>query len=367
LVRVDRERVVEEAMRRRAERLLRLLENAVERMSIGVVITEPDGTILYVNPAGASMHGYTPRELIGTRYDLFAPEGEPARPPASGTLDGRGWMREQISRTRDGAAFPARLVSDSVRDEDGHLLAVVTCCEDISERRRVERMKQDFIATVSHELRTPLTSIVAALGLLGQSALRDDPDRLKELTAVAHRNSLRLLHLVNDLLDLQRLSAGRLTLEMTPLEVAPLLDEAAAGMRAFAEERGVRLEVQARSGLRAVADRRRLVQVLLNLLSNAIKFSPQGAPVRLCGSREGERVVLSVQDQGPGIPPAFRDRLFERFTQADTSTTRATGGSGLGLAIARQLVEAMAGEIDFHSLDRGSTFAVRLPASGHAD
>ena len=207
-------------------------------------------------------------------------------------------------------------------------------------------MKQDFISTISHELRTPLTSIVAALGLLEQPTLRSDPERIGELTSVAHRNSRRLLDLINDLLDIQRLSAGRLTLDATAIDVLPLLDEAAAGMRAFAHERGVRIVVEAAPGLVAVADRRRLVQVLLNLLSNAIKFSPKDAPVHLGGADEDDTVVLSVTDHGPGIPENFRAHLFERFTQADASTARATGGSGLGLAIARQLVEAMAGAIE---------------------
>lgn len=362
LMRVDRERILEEAKRRRAERFLQMLEKAIERMSIGVVISEPDGTLLYVNPAGASMHGYEPRELIGTRYELLAAveDSVSAGPPEP--LAGRPWVREQLSRTRDGNTFPARLVSDNVRDEEDRLTATVTCLEDITERRRVESMKQDFISTVSHELRTPLTSIVAALGLLEQPSLRGDPERLGELTGLAHRNSRRLLDLINDLLDIQRLSAGRLALESTAIDVLPLLDEAAAGMRAFAHERGVRIVVESEPGLVAIADRRRLVQVLLNLLSNAIKFSPEDAPVHLGGTDESDTVILSVSDRGPGIPETFRVHLFERFTQADASTARATGGSGLGLAIARQLVEAMGGSIEVETEEgRGTTFLVRLP------
>ena len=362
LVRVDRERIVQEAKRRRAERLLQMLEKAVERMSIGVVITEPDATILYVNPAGSTMHGYTPGELMGTRFDLLAPDGEAPPEPGADAPPGRPWVREQMSRTRDGGTFPCRLVSDRVRDDHGEVVAVVTCCEDISERRRVEQMKQDFIATVSHELRTPLTSIVAALGLLGQASLRSDPDRLDELTSVAHRNSHRLLNLVNDLLDLQRLSSGRLSLDAQTVDIAPLLEEAAAGMRAFAQEKDVRIAVRAERRLRVVADRRRMVQVLLNLLSNAIKFSPAGGEVDISGRTEGESVVLAVRDSGPGIPEAFRAQLFERFTQADASSARITGGSGLGLAIARQLVEAMGGSIGFDTVEgEGTTFHVALP------
>lgn len=362
LMRVDRERIVEEAKRRRAERFLQMLEKAVERMSIGVVITEPDGTMLYVNPAGASMHGYEPRELIGTRYELLAPADGASNLPPSGLTAGRPWVREQLSRTRDGGTFPARLVSDNVRGENDRLATIVTCCEDISERRRIDRMKQDFISTISHELRTPLTSIVAALGLLEQPAVRSDAERLGELTSVAHRNSRRLLDLINDLLDIQRLSVGRLSLEAATIEILPLLDEAAAGMRAFAHERNVRIVVAAPPALVATADRRRLVQVLLNLLSNAIKFSPAGAAVRLTGSAERDAIVISVADRGPGIPATFRAQLFERFTQADASTVRATGGSGLGLAIARQLVEAMHGGIDVETEQGlGTTFFVRLP------
>jgi len=363
LERVDRELVVQASKRRHAERSLRMLEKAVETMSIGVSITDLEGTLLYVNPAGAQMFGYAVDELLGRPADLVGAEAPAAR-PLEAWADHQPWTHERVVSGRDGRRVPVRLVADAVRDENGSILALVTSCEDITERRRVEQMKHDFLSTVSHELRTPLTSIIASLGLLESSSLVADPAHRRELLEVANRNSHRLLQLINDLLDLQKLTAGKISLEIVPLEVRPTLEEALAGIRAFADELQVELRlVAAATGLRVLADRRRLVQVLLNLLSNAIKFSPTGQTVETGATAGDGRVVLYVADRGPGIPEAFRSRLFEKFSQADASSRRTSGGSGLGLTIAKELVEAMGGSIRFDTeVGIGTTFYVELPA-----
>lgn len=362
LLRVDRELVLQASKRRLAERSLRMLETAVETMSIGVTVNDPEGTILYVNPAGAAMHGYAVGKLRGANISRLWPDDVPVPSAGERIADGAApWVREAEHVTRDGRTFPVRLVSDAVVD-DGQLLAVVTSCEDITERRQVEQMKHDFISTVSHELRTPLTSIIASLGLLDGSALRTDPGHSAELVAVAHRNSQRLLQLINDLLDLQKLSAGKLALTLEAIDVGDMLEEAIAGIAAFADEYRVelRLEPLARP-LLAFADRRRLIQVVLNLVSNAIKFSPAGAEVTVAARPVEGRVVLSVADRGPGIPDAYQQAVFERFTQIDGSTTRRSGGSGLGLTIARELVEAMEGTIGLDTeVGTGTTFFVDL-------
>ena len=366
LQRVDRERVVEESKRRRAERSLRMLEKAVETMSIGVTICDPRGSILYINPAGAELHGYAVEAVVGHDIALFSVGDDPFIVPQTALSREQPWARETLHITRDGREFPVRLVSDAVRDADGQVLAVVTSCEDITERRQVDKMKHDFISTVSHELRTPLTSIIASLGLLAHSALRDDPKHVEDLVSAAHRNSNRLLQLINDLLDLQKLTAGKLMLDLQPVDVGAVLEESVAGIQAFADEVDIPLRLHGvPAGLMALGDRRRLNQVLLNLLSNAIKFSPTGTPVEV-NARRGDhrRVVLSVADQGPGIPPEFRGRLFERFTQIDSSATRRAGGSGLGLTIVKELVEAMEGSVSFETeIGQGTTFFVELPAA----
>ena len=343
---------------------LQLLDLAVQRMSLGVTITDPAGTILYVNPADAAMHGYKPEELVGQRSRIFGPEDtNPAERPEVPAF----WRRESVNRARDGRTFPVRLISDTVLDEEGRPRAFVTLCEDVSEMRqvqeRVERLKRDFLATVSHELRTPITSMLGALGLLRGTRLAAQPERIEELLEIAERNGSRLLLLVNDLLDLQRLEEGALRFQMAPLRLGPLLDESVRGIKGFADLYKVSLRVESdASGATLVTDRDRLAQVLYNLLSNAIKFSPAGREVLLAGRAEDGHVEILVRDHGTGIPEEFRSRLFEKFAQAEDPQTRRQGGSGLGLSISKKLIEGLGGTIAVASSPgAGTTVTVRLP------
>lgn len=662
LVRVDRELVDQDQKRRRAERTLRILEKAVETMSLGVTVSDPEGKILYVNPADARMHGYTVEELLGKNASLYSPTNLPPTEDSDSVFL-HPWTRERLNVTQDGLVFPVRLVSDMVRDAENKPMALVTICEDISDRKRIEaaldrrdrilesvglaaerflaessweasveevleslkqatevdrvrlvrieelrphglddtwsvldssrdstplsaelpaagdvfprwestlrrgqllqgrvrelpeeerdeleergvksfaivpifvlddwlgylsfedhdeerewspaelevlrtaartfgaamhrkqaeialassqakyqdllenasdlvqsvspegrfqfvnrawkealgytqdevgkmrlwdivhhdqrerfaevlrdimgggnvervevvfvaksgrqiylegsvnarfvagepvatrgifrditertiidRMKKEFISTVSHELRTPLTSIIASLGLLQSGRLSHDEDRSSELVAVAHRNSNRLLQLINDLLDLQKLTAGKIVYRFQPVELSILIDEVLRGIQAFADSFQIELDAKdIESDMRVWADRDRLIQVLNNLLSNAIKFSPKGERVTLSAGRNGQNAVIAVADRGPGIPEEFRTRLFERFTQVDSSATRSAGGSGLGLSIVKGLVEGMQGQVSLETnMEEGTTFFVELPLS----
>jgi PAS domain S-box-containing protein len=343
---------------------LQLLELAVQRMSLGLTITDPAGEILFVNAADAAMHGYKPDELVGQRSRIFGQEDAgPAERPEVPAF----WRRESLNRTRDGRLFPVRLISDTVLDEEGRPRAFVTLCEDVSEARRtqerVERLKRDFLATVSHELRTPITSILGALGLLRDTRLGEQPERIQELLEIADRNGNRLLLLVNDLLDLQRLEEEAMTFRMAPLRLGTFLDDTARGLAGFAELYKVRLRVETGSpDSSLVSDRDRLAQVLYNLLSNAVKFSPAGQEVLLAGRVEDGQVEIVVRDHGPGIPAEFRSRLFENFAQAEDPQTRRQGGSGLGLAISKKLIDGLGGTIAIASAPgAGTTVTVRLP------
>ena len=345
-------------------RHLQLLDLAVQRMSVGLTITDPAGEIIYVNPADAAMHGYKPEELLGQRSRIFGLEGagESERPEVPAF-----WRRESLNRTRDGRVFPVRLISDTVLDEEGRPRAFVTLCEDVSEMRQVQervvRLKQDFLATISHELRTPITSMLGALGLLRGTRLAENPQRVGELLEIAERNGSRLLVLVNDLLDLQRLEEGAMRFQMAPLRLGPVLEETARGLEGFAELYRVSLRVEAGApGASLVTDRDRLAQVLYNLLSNAIKFSPPGREVLLAGRVDDGHVEIAVRDHGPGIPEEFRSRLFEKFAQAEDPQTRRQGGSGLGLSISKKLIEGLGGTIAVASAPgAGTTVTVRLP------
>ena len=240
---------------------------------------------------------------------------------------------------------------------------------DLTEQRRVERMKDEFLATVSHELRTPLTSVLGALGLVAAGAAGEVPAAAQGLIVVARRNGERLSRLVDDVLDLTKLEGNQMVLQQRPASLNKLLEEAVAANTAYAERTGalLQLAIQADSP-RALVDPDRLMQVMANLLSNAIKHSRSGQTVgvALYGHSDGWRI--DVTDQGPGIDPAFRERLFTKFAQADGSDHRAQGGTGLGLYISRMLLDRMGARIFVESRPgEGSTFSVIIPALRESD
>ncbi|HEX4910628.1 MAG TPA: HAMP domain-containing sensor histidine kinase, partial [Permianibacter sp.] len=240
------------------------------------------------------------------------------------------------------------------------------CCllHDMTDRIAHERIKREFVAMVSHELRTPLTSIRGALALLGSGQVSNDPSQHQQLLKIATDNSKRLLLLVNDLLDFEKLEVGRFELALRRVAVLPLLQQTLDELHGFAQSQAVTLELQNHipddTELKLAPDR--FVQIMVNLLSNAIKFSTQGSLVHVRASLDGDDVCIEVIDQGIGIAADKQAFIFQKFWQADASASRKHSGTGLGLAISKGLTEAMAGRIGFHStLGRGSTFWLRFP------
>lgn len=239
----------------------------------------------------------------------------------------------------------------------------VSIVRDISERRRVDRMINEFVSTVSHELRTPLTSIRGSLGLLEGGALGSLSDNAAEMIKIASANSRRLLLLINDILDIQKIESGMMNLHFARVPVAELLRQAIHENQSYADQFGVRfVPDESDEELSVLGDHARLMQVLNNLMSNAAKFSPSGSVVELGVERRGERVRISVSDRGPGVPEEFRAKLFDKFTQLDSSDTRSKGGTGLGLHITRLIVEKHGSEMVYTVREQGgSIFRFELP------
>lgn len=265
---------------------------------------------------------------------------------------------------RDDTEHAVRLAGIFRRDELGCAQAVIGVAWDITDIKRVERMKSEFVSTVSHELRTPLTSIRGSLGLVASGVVGELPIAVRELVEIAYKNSERLSFLINDILDIERIESGKMRLDLQPQLVKPLMEQAVAANQGFAQNFSVHLRLSIDSDAEVVVDASRFMQVMANLISNAVKFSDTDETVEIAAMDLGGRMRIEVRDRGPGIPVEFRERIFQRFSQADASDTRARGGSGLGLAITKTFVERMRGEIGFAAREGGGTvFFFELPSS----
>lgn len=247
-----------------------------------------------------------------------------------------------------------------VVDEMELRLALQDAMKHAAHETRLRAMQDEFVATVSHELRTPLTSIRGTLGLLEGGVAGDLPEKARDMVAIASRNSIDLLTLINDLLDMQKLNAGKLDFNFAVVEIGALLKKTCDNLQGFAAEKRVEIRHVRRDVPNVVADPLRLQQALTNLISNAVKFSPDGGAVTIKAGKRRSKIYIEVADHGPGIPEQFRQRLFDRFAQADNSGK--TGGTGLGLTIAKAIAEAHNGSIDFDTAPGGgTTFRLFLP------
>jgi hypothetical protein len=232
---------------------------------------------------------------------------------------------------------------------------------DITERRELERIKGEIVSVVSHELRTPLTSIRGALGLLAGGFLRSQPEKAQRMLEIAVSNTDRLVRLINDILDLERLESGKMTMEKRACNCASLMIQAADDVRGLAEKAGVKLSANP-LGARLWVDPDRIIQVLINLLGNAVKFSPAGGNIWLSATTQDSQILFQVKDEGRGIPKEKLESIFERFQQVDATDRREKGGTGLGLPITRSIVQQHGGRIWVEStLGQGSTFSFTLP------
>ena len=352
--------------RRRTEERLRVSEartrSILDNMLGGLITLDGAGTLESINPAGERIFGYRPEELVGQHLGVLLPD-LPGQDKAAFLKNefpkALGRVTEWQGRRKNGEAFPFELSMFEFDTEAGRHFAGNV--RDVSERHEVERLKKEFVSTVSHELRTPLTSIRGSLSLLASGILGELPSEAQEAVSIADRNALRLIGLINDILDLERFESGRIEMNMGDVELQDVLQRSVEAVKGVAGQQGIALEIR-NPGARAWADADRLVQVVVNLLGNAIKFSKAGQSVTLEAEQKPPFVEVRVIDRGRGIPPALREAVFERFKQVETSDSRDKGGTGLGLAICKVIVERHGGEIGVLSEEgRGSTFFFRVP------
>ncbi|MDH5360779.1 MAG: ATP-binding protein [Gammaproteobacteria bacterium] len=222
--------------------------------------------------------------------------------------------------------------------------------------------KSEFVSTVSHELRTPLTSIKAALGLINGGAVGSFPKKMQMMLDIAESNTGRLIYLINDLLDIQKIESGKIDFDFSDVDVHEILRRAVNNASAHASNNGVDINIKSDYSVDTVfTDAERLLQVIDNVLSNAIKFSTKNDVIDINVKDLGAEIKISVADHGDGIPLAFQDKLFDKFTQADASDTRSYGGTGLGMNISRSIMLELQGSIDFTSSNAGTTFWVEIP------
>ncbi len=340
---------------------------AVESCPSSMVMTDNVGIIVLVNTETERLFGYQRNELIGQKMEMLVPErirsgyvqrrAALARNPQPVRF-GEGW--NLFGRRRDGSEFPAEIGLNPIRAREGlFVLAVVV---DITERRRMDRLKDEFVSTVSHELRTPLTSIAGSLGLLVGGAAGELPEAALRLIRIAQSNSQRLVRLINDILDIEKIESGQTVFKFRRMDARALVEQAIDANRGFADGFHVRVRLDAEPAGEIYVDADRMAQVLTNLLSNAVKFSPPDNEVVVGIEDRDGTIRITFRDHGPGIPDEFRPRIFEKFAQADATSGRKKGGTGLGLSIARQIVLRLGGTIGFEDAPGGGTiFFVELP------
>jgi len=402
----------------RAEDQLRTLSrqsnSVLESVGDGIYGIDLDGNCTVVNPAAAQMIGFKPEEILGRNmHDLIHHSHADGSPypaeqcPIQNTVNDLDTVRvsNEVFWRKDGTSFPVEYVArpqietdpdpdpdpdsgrysdpDSVpaarpqspprsnpthRKPGGKAVGVVVAFTDTTERRALDRMKDEFISTVSHELRTPLTSLRAALGLVTGGTLNERPEKLRQMLNIAAANTDRLVRLVNDILELERIGSGKADLHYTMCSADDLFRRAAGLQQADASRAQLRITFNSQ-GVNVWADPDRILQTLTNLISNAIKFSPPGSEIQLralrlvdpSGAAENE-AELQVKDSGRGIPADKLESIFERFRVGGAADSRAMGGTGLGLAICRSIIAQHGGRIWATSMvGKGSTFHFTLP------
>ena len=328
----------------------------LESLVDGVITLDDNFIITNINPAVTKIFGYSHEDIINRNINFLIPSLK----DLSKEIDA---FTEKKGLQKNGQSLPLEIVFNKMIIDD----AVMHTCivRDITERKRIDKMKTEFVSNVSHELRTPLTSIRGALGLVTSGVLDDFPEKAKELLETATRNTDRLMHLINDILDMQKIEAGKLDFSFSLIDLLDVIEKSITDNINYTKQYNVDIQLGTVSyDIIVKSDPIRLAQIMSNLLSNAAKFSDKNTTIFIHMIKEGRFAKVSVVDTGEGIPEDYFDKIFTKFSQNDASATREKGGTGLGLSISKQMIEAMGGKIDFTSaLGKGSTFNIYIPLS----
>ncbi len=355
--------------RKRAEQKLNRFKTTLDETMDCVFMFDPDSLkFFYVNTGAMEQVGYSYDELMNmTAFSIKAEFDEQGfREIIAPMLAGKQNIInfETVHQHKDGHIVPVDIFLQYV-NPPGEPARFVAIVRDITERKRIDKMKNEFISTVSHELRTPLTSIRGSLGLITGGAVGDIPEQAQEMLKIAGNNTERLLLLINDILDIQKIESGQLNFKFRSLKLMPFLEQVLIDNQVYGDQFGVKFVItEGPEDIKIYADEDRLMQVMANLLSNAAKFSPENDTVEISVSQQEQdgTIRIAVTDHGKGIPEAFQAKIFKKFTQSDSSDTRQKGGTGLGLSISKAIVKKHGGNISFISDEGiGTTFYIELP------
>lgn len=349
----------------------RMFNDLMRSVSDGVYFKDRDGRYLCLNEAEARFLGLSaPSDAIGKKLSEVLSMGESSH-----------WRDAEEAVLRCGAGM-SNIIRESMRDdksrricainmtpvhnEEGDVTALIGVSRDVTEEKNIQQMKDEFVSTVSHELRTPLTAILGSLGLLRSGVIGELQKETADIIEISHNNCSRLLRLVNDILDMEKLNRGAIRIEYSMIDIASLLHEAVDANMGVARQQNQIIDLaKSIPEVCVKGDRDRLMQVLANLISNALKFSPPGGKIRLRASLNNGHIRIAVTDMGGGVPEGFGKRIFQRFSQADSSDARQKGGAGLGLNISRSIVELHGGVINYRThQNMGTTFYFDLPIMG---
>jgi PAS domain S-box-containing protein len=347
---------------------LRTLNFHFENSPLGIIEWNRDFKVIRWSGAAEKIFGWSAGEVLGKHISewqfVYLEDVERIRLEVSGLIDGT--IQRSICHNRnyrkDDSIVNCEWYNSALLDRDGQMKSVLSMALDVTDRDRVERMKNEFISVVSHELRTPLTSIYGALGMLASGSIDPQSAKAKRLVDIAVKSTERLIRMINDILDIERIESGKVRMLKERCAVTDLLTAAVNTVQPLAEQADVSIVVSTISAS-ICADADRIVRALTNLLSNSIKFSAPGQTIDCKVERESDYLLFQVRDRGRGIPADRLESIFERFQQVDSSDSRNHEGTGLGLAISRTIVQQHSGQIWVESvLGEGSTFFFRLPA-----